>query len=123
MSKTFIKGGVKLVSGGTDNHLMLIDLSDKDVTGKELETMLDAVHITVNKNAVPFDKRKPTITSGIRIGTPAITTRGFNEDDCVKVAEVIIKIINEKESAFDYAAKEVKKLTEKYPLYTGIFKD
>lgn len=123
MSKTFIKGGVKLVSGGTDNHLMLIDLSDKDVTGKELETMLDAVHITVNKNAVPFDKRKPTITSGIRIGTPAITTRGFNEDDCVKVAEVIIKIINEKESAFDYATKEVKKLTEKYPLYTGIFKD
>ncbi len=123
MSKTFIKGGVKLVSGGTDNHLMLIDLSDKDVTGKELETMLDAVHITVNKNAVPFDKRKPTITSGIRIGTPAITTRGFNEDDCVKVAEIIIKIINEKESAFDYAAKEVKKLTEKYPLYTGIFKD
>ena len=123
MSETFIKGGVKLVSGGTDNHLMLIDLSDKDVTGKELETMLDAVHITVNKNAVPFDKRKPTITSGIRIGTPAITTRGFNEDDCVKVAEVIIKIINEKESAFDYATKEVKKLTEKYPLYTGIFKD
>lgn len=123
MSETFSRDGIKLVSGGTDNHLMLIDLSDKDVTGKELETMLDAVHITVNKNAVPFDKRKPTITSGIRIGTPAITTRGFNEADCVKVAEIIIKIINEKDAAFGYAREEVKKLTEKYPLYSEVFRD
>ncbi len=122
MSETLIAGGVKLVSGGTDNHLMLIDLSDKDVTGKELETMLDAVHITVNKNAVPFDKRKPAVTSGIRIGTPAVTSRGFNEDDCRKVAEIIVKIINEKEAAFSYAEKEVAKLVEKYPLYEGVIK-
>lgn len=123
MSKTLISGGVKLVSGGTDNHLMLVDLSDKDVTGKELETMLDAVHITVNKNAVPFDKRKPAVTSGIRIGTPAITSRGFNEDDCVKVAEIIVKIINEKEAAFDWARGEVDKLVKKYPLYENSITD
>lgn len=122
MSETLTAGGIKLVSGGTDNHLMLIDLSDKDVTGKELETMLDAVHITVNKNAVPFDKRKPAVTSGIRIGTPAVTSRGFNEDDCRKVAEIIVKIINEKEAAFPYAEKEVAKLVEKYPLYEGVIK-
>ncbi len=123
MSETLLNNDVKLVSGGTDNHLMLVDLSDKDVTGKELETMLDAVHITVNKNAVPFDKRKPTVTSGIRIGTPAITTRGFNEEDCKLVAKIIVKIINEKEAAFSYAENEVKKLTQKYPIYENCFTD
>lgn len=117
MSKKLIECGVKLVSGGTDNHLMLLDLTDTDVTGKELETMLDAVRITVNKNAVPFDTRKPTVTSGIRIGTPSITTRGFDKEDCEKVAEIIALIIKEKEKAFDYAMKEVIKLTEKHPIY------
>ena len=119
MSDEFVKAGVNLVSGGTDNHLMLLDLSDKDVTGKELETMLDAVNITVNKNSVPFDKQKPTITSGVRIGTPSVTSRGFKEDDCALVAKLIIKIINEKEAAFDYVREQVKKLVEKYPLYQG----
>lgn len=119
MSNKFNELGVKLVSGGTDNHLMLLDLTDSGVTGKELETMLDEVNITVNKNAIPFDTQKPGITSGIRIGTPSITTRGFKEDDCEKVAEIIAKIIKEKESAYDFAKAQVKALIEKYPLYLG----
>ncbi len=120
MSEEFLSLGVNLVSGGTDNHLMLLDLSDKDVTGKDLEEMLDKVNITLNKNAIPFDKQKPFIASGVRIGTPAVTTRGFKEDDCRLVARLITKIINEKEDAFDYVKAEVKRLTEKYPLYDGV---
>lgn len=120
MSEKFLELGVNLVSGGTDNHLMLLDLSDKDVTGKDLEKMLDEVNITLNKNAIPFDKQKPFVTSGVRIGTPSVTTRGFKEDDCRKVAELITEIINKKEEAFDYVRAEVKKLIEKYPLYQGV---
>ena len=120
MSETFVELGIKLVSGGTDNHLMLLDLSDTDVTGKQLENMLDEVNITLNKNAVPFDKRSPFITSGVRIGTPSITTRGFKEDDCRTVAKLIVKIIKEKENAYDEVRAEVKKLIEKYPLYKGV---
>ncbi len=120
MSEKFVSLGVKLVSGGTDNHLMLLDLSDKDITGKELESMLDEVNITVNKNAIPFDKKSPFITSGVRIGTPSITTRGFKEEDCEKIATLITEIINKKEQAFDYVREEVKKLIEKYPLYEGV---
>ena len=119
MSEKFMSLGVKLVSNGTDNHLMLLDLSDKEITGKDLEKMLDEVNITVNKNAIPFDKKSPFITSGVRIGTPSITTRGFKEDDCEKIAELITEIINKKEDAFDYVRAEVKKLIEKYPLYEG----
>jgi len=119
MSERFLELGVKLVSGGTDNHLMLLDLSDKDITGKDLEKMLDEVNITVNKNAIPFDKQKPFVTSGIRIGTPSITSRGFKEDDCRKVAELITEVINKKEECFDFVRQEVKKLIEKYPLYEG----
>ena len=122
MSERFLQLGVKLVSGGTDNHLMLLDLSDKDITGKELEHLLDEVNITLNKNAIPFDKQKPFVTSGVRIGTPSVTTRGFKEDDCIKIAELITEIINKKEDAFDYVRKEVKKLIEKYPLYEGAIK-
>jgi len=120
MSEEFARLGVNMVSGGTDNHLMLLDLSDKDITGKELEKMLDEVNITVNKNAIPFDKQKPFVTSGIRIGTPSITSRGFTEEDCVVIARLITKIILEKESAFDYVRAEVKKLIEKHPLYEGV---
>ncbi len=122
MSERFIELGIKLVSGGTDNHLMLLDLSEKDVTGKELEKMLDEVNITVNKNAIPFDQKSPFITSGVRIGTPSITSRGFKEADAVVIAELITKIINEKENAFDFVRAEVKKLTTKYPLYQGVIK-
>ena len=120
MSETFVESGIKLVSGGTDNHLMLLDLSDTDVTGKQLENMLDEVNITLNKNAVPFDKRSPFITSGVRIGTPSVTTRGFKEDDCRTIAKLIVKIIKEKENAYDEVRAEVKKLIEKYPLYKGV---
>ena len=120
MSEKFLSLGVKLVSGGTDNHLMLLDLSDKDVTGKELEQMLDEVNITLNKNAIPFDKQKPFVTSGVRIGTPAITSRGFKEEDCEQVAFLITEIINKKEQAFDFVRAEVQKLIAKYPLYQGV---
>lgn len=120
MSQRFLELGVNLVSGGTDNHLMLLDLSDKDVTGKDLERMLDEVNITLNKNAIPFDKQKPFVTSGVRIGTPSVTTRGFKEDDCRKIVELITEIINKKEDAFEYVRAEVKKLIEKYPLYEGV---
>ena len=120
MSERFLELGVKLVSGGTDNHLMLLDLSDKDVTGKDLERMLDEVNITLNKNAIPFDKQKPFVTSGVRIGTPAVTSRGFKEDDCRKVAELITEIINKKEDAYEAVRIEVQKLIAKYPLYEGV---
>lgn len=119
MSQRFLELGINLVSGGTDNHLMLLDLSNTDITGKELEIMLDKVNITLNKNAIPFDQKSAFITSGVRIGTPSVTSRGFKEEDCVKVAELITKIIREKESAFDYVREEVKKLIEKFPLYKG----
>ena len=117
MANKFVELGLKLVSGGTDNHLMLLDLSDFDVTGKELENLLDEVNITLNKNAVPFDKRSPFVTSGVRIGTPAVTSRGFDEKDCEKVAELIVKIIKNKESAIEEVRAEVKKLIEKHPIY------
>lgn len=117
MADEFKKCGVRLVSGGTDNHLMLVDLRDKNMTGKELEKMLDEVNITVNKNTIPFEETSPFITSGIRIGTPSITTRGFKEEDVRLVARLITKIIEEKEAAFDFVRGEVKKLCDKYPLY------
>ena len=119
MADEFAKCGVRLVSGGTDNHLMLVDLRDKNMTGKELEKMLDEVNITVNKNTIPFEETSPFITSGIRVGTPGITTRGFKEEDARLVARLIIKIIAEKEAAFDFVRAEVKKLCEKYPLYAN----
>ena len=119
MADEFTKCGVRLVSGGTDNHLMLVDLRDKDMTGKELEKMLDEVNITVNKNTIPFETTSPFVTSGIRIGTPSITSRGFKEEDARLVARLISKIISEKEGAFDFVRTEVKKLCEKHPLYAN----
>lgn len=119
MADEFKKCGVRLVSGGTDNHLMLVDLRDKNMTGKELEKMLDEVNITVNKNTIPFEETSPFITSGIRIGTPSITTRGFKEEDARKVAQLISKIIAEKEGAFEFVRAEVEKLCKKYPLYAN----
>ena len=119
MADEFAKCGVRLVSGGTDNHLMLVDLRDKNMTGKELEKMLDEVNITVNKNTIPFEETSPFITSGIRVGTPGITTRGFKEEDARLVARLITKIIAEKEAVFDFVRAEVKKLCEKYPLYAN----
>ncbi len=119
MADEFTRCGVRLVSGGTDNHLMLVDLRDKGMTGKELEKMLDEVNITVNKNTIPFEETSPFITSGIRIGTPSITSRGFKEEDARQIARLISKIIAEKENAFDFVRAEVRKLCEKYPLYAN----
>ncbi|MFA6553739.1 MAG: serine hydroxymethyltransferase [Patescibacteria group bacterium] len=109
----------KLVTGGTDNHLILIDLTNKNISGQEAETLLDEVGITVNKNTVPFDPRKPMDPSGIRLGTPALTTRGFTEADMKVVAEVIAETIHnpQKESAKVEVRKKVKELTEKHPVY------
>jgi glycine hydroxymethyltransferase len=109
-----------MVSGGTDNHLILLNLIGTGMTGKELNDLTEQVNITLNKNAVPWDPEKPTITSGVRIGTPAITTRGFKEADCEKVAELITDIIRNKEEAFDRVRAGVKELIEKYPLYEGV---
>ena len=117
LSEELLKYGFNLVSGGTDNHLILIDLRNKGITGKELETKLDDIGITVNKNAVPFDTEKPSITSGIRIGTPAVTTRGFKEEDMVKIAELINMTAESYEDKKDEIRKEVAKICAKYPLY------
>ncbi len=109
--------GLKLVSGGTDNHLILINLTDTGVTGKEAEHMLDEVGITVNKNAIPFDKQSPFITSGIRVGTPAGTTRGFKEDDFREIAKLIKLTITDFENSKEEVKARVKALCEKCPLY------
>lgn len=117
MEEALLAGGVNLVSGGTDNHLLLLDLTSKGITGVELETMLDEVNITVNKNAIPFDTQKPSITSGIRIGSPSITSRGFDEADARLVGELIVKIIDKKQEAYEEVRKAVKELCIKHPLY------
>lgn len=117
LSEELLKLGFNLVSKGTDNHLILIDLRNKGITGKELEEKLDDVGITVNKNAVPFDTEKPTITSGIRIGTPAVTTRGFKEEDMVKIAELINMTVESYDDKKEEIRSEVAKICEKYPLY------
>lgn len=117
MADEFKKLGIKMVSGGTDNHLILLDLTDKNITGKELTELLDSMHITVNKNTIPFETQKPSVTSGIRIGTPAITTRGMKEDDARIIAQLIAKVIVERENAADFVNAAVAKLCQKYPLY------
>lgn len=109
--------GINLVSGGTDNHLMLCDLRSTGITGKELEHRLDEVHITANKNAIPNDPEKPFVTSGVRLGTPAVTTRGFNTDDMDKVAECIALAATDFENKKDYIASQVDKLVKAHPLY------
>ena len=109
--------GVKLVSGGTDNHLLLIDLTDEDCTGKELEHNLDEVHITANKNTVPGEKRSPFVTSGVRIGTPAVTTRGFGVEEMKVIADCIADCIFDFDAKKDEVAARVDALTAKFPLY------
>ena len=120
MADEFKKLGVKMVSGGTDNHLVLLNLTDKNITGKELEKLLDEVRITVNKNAIPFDTQKPFVTSGIRIGTPAMTARGMKETEARTIARLIAKVIDERENAFGFVTAEVEKLCKKFPLYADI---
>lgn len=119
MAEEFTRQGIRLVSGGTDNHLMLVDLRGTGVTGKALESMLDEVHITVNKNTVPFETESPFVTSGIRVGTPAITSRGMKEAECVKIAGLITRVIREKEKCFGEVSAEVSALCARFPIYEG----
>ena len=111
------KRGIDIVSKGTDNHLMLLDLRNLNLTGKEAEKMLDEVHITCNKNTIPNDPQSPFVTSGLRLGTPAVTTRGLGEDDMDQVAEAIALALKDFEHNKEAAAAIVKSLTDKYPLY------
>lgn len=115
----FNKEGIRLVSGGTDNHLMLVDLTASGRTGKEVEALLDLSNITVNKNTIPKETRSPFVTSGIRIGTPAVTSRGLNEKDMAEVARLIARIVKDGDAAVDEVKIGVKALTDKYPMYPG----
>ena len=117
MAQRFRERGIRLVSGGTDNHLMLVDLSDREMTGKALEKLLDRAHITVNKNTVPGEKRSPFITSGIRVGTPAATTRGMREPEMIEIADMIADVIERGEEAIDDVSRRALNLTTKYTLY------
>lgn len=115
LAEELVNRGYKLVSGGTDNHLMLVDLTNKNITGKEAEALLDRVGITVNKNAIPFDTQKPNITSGIRIGTPAMTTRGMKEEEMKEIARLIDMALSGENE--EKVGKEVLNLTSRFPLY------
>ena len=117
LADALVAEGFDLVSGGTDNHLMLLDLRSMNITGKELEHRLDEVRITVNKNAIPNDPQSPFITSGIRIGTPAVTTRGLNTEDMKTIAHLIKLVATDFENSADYCRAEVDKICDKYPLY------
>ncbi len=117
LSEELLAKGIKLVSGGTDNHLMLLDLRDTGITGKELEHRLDEVHITANKNAIPDDPQSPFITSGLRIGTPAVTSRGFKAEEMKRIASWIYDVIYNFEEKKDQISREVMDLCEKFPIY------
>ena len=117
LANGLMERGVKLVSGGTDNHLMLVDLSDRDITGKELETLLDKAYISANKNTVPNEQRSPFVTSGLRIGTPAVTTRGMKEAEMEVIAECIADIINNKEEAVERTKEKVANLCKRFKVY------
>lgn len=117
LAEGLLSHGINLVSGGTDNHLMLVDLRGKGITGKELEKRLDEVNITANKNAIPFDPEKPFVTSGVRLGTPAATSRGMKEEDMKEIADVIALVIDDFEGNREEAKQRVAKLVAKYPLY------
>ena len=119
MADAFVQKGYKVISGGTDNHLMLLDLRAKNVTGKDAENALVRADITVNKNMVPFDTQSPMVTSGIRVGTAAITTRGFKEADCLKVIDWIDAILTDykNESLIRATRNEINAYMEDFPLY------
>ena len=117
LAKGLTQRGFRLVSGGTDNHLMLVDLQSMNVSGKAMERRLDKVYITVNKNAIPNDPQKPSITSGIRVGTPAVTTRGLQCEDMDQIAEFIYLAATDFENSADAIREGVSALCKKYPLY------
>ena len=117
LAEALTEEGFNLVSGGTDNHLMLVDLQNMNITGKELQRRLDEVYITVNKNAVPNDPASPFVTSGIRIGTPAVTTRGLVEEDMKQIAKLIKLTVTDFETKADEIRQTVNEICAKYPLY------
>ena len=119
MAKSFIAKGYNIISGGTDNHLMLIDLRNKDLTGKKAQETLDKAHITLNKNAVPFDDKSPFVTSGIRVGVPAITTRGMKENDMQTVVDFLDKVLMNVDDAsvVNAVANDVHDFMKGFPLY------
>ena len=117
LASTLLSEGFDLVSGGTDNHLMLVDLRKVGITGKDLEKRLDEVYITVNKNAIPNDPEKPFVTSGIRVGTPAVTSRGFVEADMVEIAKLIKLTATDFDTKKDYIREKVTELVKAHPLY------
>jgi len=117
LGEELVKRGFKLVSGGTDNHLILVDLNNKDITGKEAEKLLDSIGVTLNKNTVPNETRSPFVTSGVRIGTPSVTTRGFKEEDMKIIAEIIDEAIKNKDGDFASLKTRVEALCDKHPLY------
>ena len=117
LGEELVKRGFKLVSNGTDNHLILVDLSNKDITGKEAENLLDSIGITLNKNTVPNETRSPFVTSGVRIGTPAVTTRGFKEEDMKVIAEIMDEAIANKDKDLATLKARVEALCDKHPLY------
>ena len=119
MADELVKRGYGVISGGTDNHCMLIDLRSKDITGKEAENLLVTADITVNKNMVPFDERSPFVTSGIRVGTAAITTRGVKEEEIIKIVEFIDRVITNRdnEEVIDEVRTEINEMMNKYPLF------
>ena len=119
MADEFVRNGVRLVSGGTDNHLMLVDLRKEGMTGKELEALLDRAHITANKNTIPFETTSPFITSGVRIGTPAITARGMKEQEAIRIADLVTEVIWKKEEAIADVADKVHELCSAFPIYEG----
>lgn len=118
------KSGYRIVSGGTDTHLFLVDLTSKNITGKEASELLDKIHITANKNLIPFDRNSPALTSGIRLGTPAVTTRGMKEKEMEKIAQIIGSAIKniDSQDKLDECAKDVKKLIKRFPLYPELNK-
>ena len=122
MAAAFVQRGYHIISGGTDNHLMLIDLRNKNITGKKAQETLDKAHITLNKNAVPFDDKSPFVTSGIRVGVPAVTTRGMKEKDMESIVALIDKVLMDidNEKTIESVKEEVKKLMQGFPLYPGL---
>lgn len=119
LAATLLEEGVRIVSGGTDNHVFLIDVKGLGLTGKVAEKVLDEAGITVNKNTIPFDQESPFVTSGIRIGTPAVTSRGFKEEEMKEIGKIIADLLknHEDEAATASAKERVKALTDKFPLY------
>lgn len=117
LANALMERGLNLVSGGTDNHLMMVDLRNLDLTGKEAEKRLDEIGVTCNKNTIPFDPQSPFVTSGIRLGTPAVTTRGMKEEDMEVIGDIIAMTLKDFEGNKAKAAEKVAELVAKYPLY------